>query len=334
MSADNRPDRGLATDVLDPLAESPAPAERRATLLTSGDLYLRWERQPWSVAEVDVARDAQAWAELAPFSREHMLSALAEIEAGEISVMHTLSALIEHPPSEDDCIYLCTQLSDEAKHVRFFREYFEGACGAFAEGQDRREADAAAEYTRSFHPGLAAATKQARDGSRESWHRAVVYYHLIGEGVLAATALRTNRQLATRLGLVALRDGLANVTRDESRHVSFGLRATAGGLESGHAGVIADAHLEAIALAAFVLVGPNRQSLAPKTAPILAMRAGQLQSALDIARDRLHRQLRWLGLDTLVAAADQAWTRGVDDALDRYHDVWGEPHPIRAAASR
>ncbi len=86
-----------------------------------------------------------------------------------------------------------------------------------------------------FTPVLTRATDAVRKDpeDRESWYRALIYYHLITEGVLAATALRTTRFLARLLKLQALEEGLTNVTRDESRHVSYGLRAAQDGSPTG-----------------------------------------------------------------------------------------------------
>ncbi|NGN69411.1 hypothetical protein G5C51_36675, partial [Streptomyces sp. A7024] len=245
---------GLVLDVTE--TEPETAAEQHGRLAGSADLYRRWERQQWAVAKVDPARDRQRWAELTPYSREQLLGALAELEVGEVAVTHTLGSLIDAPPTEDDRIFLCTQLADEARHVRFFQTYLSDVCDA------EPESTAAADYAHVFAPELTRVTDAVRadHGDRESWYRALIYYHLITEGVLAATALRTTRFLAKRLRLAALEEGLTNVTRDESRHVSFGLRAARDGVARGWEPVVTDAHFEAIAPAARVLIGPARHN--------------------------------------------------------------------------
>jgi ribonucleoside-diphosphate reductase beta chain len=307
---------------------------RTARLATSADLYRRWERQQWLVATVDPARDRQTWDELRPFTRQQALNALAELEVGEVTVTRTLGTLIDNPPTEDDRIYLCTQLADEARHVRFFQTYLQEVCGVGStEGTDAGP-DVAADYAAVFAPRLTEVTGRLRNAgsSPEDWYRALVYYHLITEGVLAATALRTTRFLARRLNLNALDEGLTNVTRDESRHVSFGLRAAQDGVANGYRQVIEDAHFESLGMAAWVLIGPARHNPAPVIRMALLSRAAQLQQNVDIAEERLLKQLRLIGMPELSEAAVTAWRRGIVEALDGYEQTWNAPHPIRAAA--
>ncbi len=329
-------DAGFVPDITDetPVDRSAEITEERGgRLATSADLYRRWERQQWSVAEVNPRRDAEAWQALRPFSQNQLLGSLAELEVGEVCVTQTLGSLTDHPQTEDDRIYLCTQMADEARHVRFFQTYLEDACGVDLKEQEGRELEATADYANVFAPELVRVTSQVRtDGSPEAWYRALVYYHLITEGVLAATALRTTRFLAKRLQLAALDEGLTNVTRDESRHVSFGLRAATDGVNAGYRELIGEAHFEAIDMAAWVLIGPARFNPAPALPVALAGRAAQLQGSVDIGRERLLKQLRIIGLPELTDSADQAWGAGIGKALDAYEERWETPHPIRAAA--
>lgn len=333
MSVLTTGEAGFVPDITDEHTEE-SPAERGGRLATAADLYRRWERQQWSVAEVAPRRDAEAWRALRPFSREQLLGSLAELEVGEVCVTQTLGSLTDHPQTEDDRIYLCTQMADEARHVRFFQTYLEEACGVSLHEQEGRELEATADYAKVFAPELTRVTGEVRtNGSPEAWYRALVYYHLITEGVLAATALRTTRFLAKRLNLGALDEGLTNVTRDESRHVSFGLRAATDGVAGGYQRTIVDAHFEAIGLAAWVLIGPARHNPVPAIPVALAGRAAQLQGSVDIGRERLLKQLRIIGLPELVDRADQAWSSGIEKALDAYQERWDARHPIRAAAA-
>ncbi|MQY22605.1 ribonucleotide-diphosphate reductase subunit beta [Nocardia macrotermitis] len=308
--------------------------ETPVRIADSASLYRRWERQQWAVAAVDPARDATKWQELSDFSREQMLGALSELEVGEVTVTHTLGALIDAPPSEDDRIFLCTQLADEARHVRFFQTYLESACGVGGSDFDTLDADASADYAQVFTPVLTAATGAVRkdNADTDSWFRALIYYHLITEGVLAATALRTTRLLAKRLALPALDEGLTNVTRDESRHVSYGLWAAANGVANGHRDIIADAHFESLGAAATVLIGPSRFNPVPAIGLAARIRAAHLSGGVAIARSRLLKQLRLIGLPDLTERAARAWDAAIEAALDAYEQRWDSPHPIRAVA--
>ena len=314
--------------------EAAASAGRRTErIATSADLYRRWEKQQWAVADVKPGRDAAQWATLTDYSRGQMLGALAELEVGEVTVTHTLGSLIDAPPTEDDRIFLCTQLADEARHVKFFQTYLEDACGI---AMDQAEGDAlssAADYAQVFAPELTKVTSEVRrTGDLVSWYRAVIYYHLITEGMLAATALRTTRFLARRLGLAALEEGLTNVTRDESRHVSFGLRAAQVGVAQGMREVVEQAHFDSLGMAAWVLIGPARHNPAPVIPAARISRAAQLQGSVDIAEERLVKQLNLIGLPDLVAPATERWHAEIDKALDAYQERWSAPHPIRSVA--
>jgi ribonucleoside-diphosphate reductase beta chain len=317
-------DLGLVPDITE---TEPEPTSR---LATSADLYWRWERQQWQVAKVRPARDLATWNGLRPFFKNQLLGALAELEVGEVTVTRTLGSLVEKPPTEEDRIYLCTQLADEARHVQFFQTYLKDVCAADAGGEPI-ELEVAADYQNTFTPKLTAATDQVRkdDSTRPDWYRALVYYHLVTEGILAATALRTTRYLARRLRLEALDEGLTNVTRDESRHVAFGLRAALDGVTAGYGDVIVEAHFESLPAAARVLIGPSRFNQVPKIGMAAETRRRQLGEQVEIAEDRMVKQLKLIGLKDTVPAARIAWQDAVDEALDSYQQTWNEPHPLR-----
>jgi len=309
-------------------------ADGPVRLPTSRQLYGRWERQQWSVADVGVSRDTQEWRVLRPFYRKELLNALAELEVGEVCVTETLSSLVESAPTTDHRIYLCTQLADEARHVRFFQSYLTEAVGMDVESSEGQHAlDETTDYAQVFAPRLRRATDRARESADEGpWHAAVVLYHLITEGVLAATALRTTREVVRTLALPALSEGLTNVIRDESRHVSFGLAAVREGVRSGWGLTIWQAYAAGIDLAAWVLIGPRRHNPAPVIRQALLYRVAQLENQVAIARDRLLRQLRLIGLEDRQADADSRWTAACEAALNAYRGHWNTDHPLRALA--
>jgi ribonucleoside-diphosphate reductase beta chain len=65
----------------------------------------------------------------------------------------------------------------------------------------------------------------------------------------------------------------------------------------------------------------------------LLSRAAQLSGAVEIARERLLKQLRLVSLPHLTEKAGLAWDQAVDRAMDAYEERWNAPHPIRAAAA-
>jgi ribonucleoside-diphosphate reductase beta chain len=319
------------TEQLDILADGPGlgPSEHAGTLPSARALYFRWEQQQWSVARLDVTRDVPVWQGLRVFARQELLSMLTELEVGEVCVTHTLSSLVDHAPNEDDRLYLCTQLADEGRHVRFFQEYLTEAAGIPPE--DISAGDSA--YGRLFEPRLVASTTAVRasGGDRIAWCTALVEYHLVTEGVLAASALRTARQFARRFGLNALDEGLTNVARDESRHLTYGLSAARAAVDEGLGDAVADAYLSGVRLAARVLVDPDTLAVTPVMRAALNHRAAQLKAQWDLARDRAVRQLRLMGLPGLRDDLAVAWSGAFDSALAEYRERWDREHPVAAA---
>lgn len=312
------------------LAEPPPAGTERG--VDAHALYQRWESQHWAVGELAYDRDRAVWAELRPFHRRELLHSLAEIEIGEASVVSTLGSLIEHAQHEDDQLYLATQLADEARHVKFFQTYLERVLGVDV-AAETPQLRARTDYGHYFEPELRRVTKNVHttSGDPAAWQTASTYYHLAAEGILAATGLRTTRRLARTLGLPALEAGLTNVTRDESRHINFGLLAARRAVSGGRGESVAAAYTAAIELTAMVLAGPRTEQPTPVIRVGLELRAAQLRGVWTMARDRVGRQLHSIGLPEAAPAATEAFDRSIDRALDVYADRWGRPHPVRAA---
>ena len=304
-------------------------AEGLASLRSPADLYLRWERQHWSVEKLDVSRDKPGWDALRAFARGELLGGMTELHAGEVCVTETLTPLIDHAPHPVQRMYLATQIADEARHVRFFEDYVAAVSGPLVPDGD-------APFTASFDPALRRATLAVReqDGDPGAWYAGIVYYHVIAEGILAATTLRSMLALLRSLGaLPVLREGLVNVARDESRHMSFGFGCAREGVLEGHGDRIVAALMEAIPLAAEVIVGPERHCHAPMLRPALLARAAQLTGGWDFARTKMRRNLRLVGVATLDADACGAWDEARERALDAYEERWDDVHPVRRAGA-
>ncbi|WP_019927183.1 hypothetical protein [Nocardia sp. BMG111209] len=322
-----------ATDLIDDLDNAltveSAPGR---TGDTSGAraLYDRWENQHWAVAALDFDRDRAVWEQLGPHHRAELLGALAEIEVGEISVTATLSSLVEHAGAEADQLYLATQLADEARHVLFFQTYLDRVTGVNS-ASELAAMRTRTDYGHYFDPELRRVTRAVHTsgGDPISWCTASVYYHLVTEGVLAVTGLRTNRRRAKALELHTLDEGLTNVTRDESRHISFGVMAARRAVAAGLAEPLVAAYLDAVRLAAIVLVAPHTRLHVPMIRAASNFRAMQLRDAWSTARDRAVRQLSSIGLEQHGPDAAAAFDAGVESGLDTYAETWGRPHLVR-----
>lgn len=298
------------------------------TLPGPAELYDRWETQPWSVARLRVTRDADAFGALRDFGRRELVTGLVDLAVGEAVVVQTLSALVDHAPDEPSRIFLCTQLADEARHVHFFRTYLREVAGV----DEPPAADSA--YGQYYEPLLRKVTAAVRTRpTADTWHQAVVHYHLVTEGVLAAPGLRQLRTLARKFGLEALAEGLTNVGRDEGRHLTFGLWAARAGLAAGYGDAIATAYLDGIRHAVLALVDPGRAVTVPVLPTAARGLVAALRGCLDTALSKVDRQLSLLGLDELAVTAHETWARALADAFDDYRGRWGAPHPAENTTS-
>jgi ribonucleoside-diphosphate reductase beta chain len=321
----------MTTDLADIDDVVEVGTEGAASLRSPSDLYLRWERQHWSVERLDVARDAEAWDGLRAFAKGELLSGMAELHAGEVCVTETLTPLIDFAIEPVQRMYLATQLADEARHVRFFQDYLGAMSGPLA-----AEPALDSPFSANFDPALRRATAAVREqaGDPGAWYAGVVYYHVVAEGILAATTLRSLLALVRGLNaLPALTEGLVNIARDESRHMSFGFGCAREGVLNGHGDRVTAALMEAIPLAAEVLIGAERRCHAPLLRSALLARASQLTHGWDFARTKMRRNLRLICLPSLDGDACAVWDSATERALDTYEERWGEPHPVRRAAA-
>lgn len=306
--------------------------EELVSLRSPRDLYTRWERQHWSVEQLAAGGERERWLGLRRFVRDELCGTMAELHDGEVCVTETLTPLIDFAPRPEQRLYLATQIADEARHVRFFETYLAEVVGS--EWGSGQRAAAGSPYSVVFEPALRQATLAVRErpGDPGSWYTAIVYYHLVTEGILAATALRSTLELLRAMdSLPVLSEGIVNVARDESRHMSFGLGSAREGVRRGYGDRVAEAYLHAIGLAAQVLVGPDRHTPRPIFAVARAARARQFEGQWTFARTKMRRNLRVAGLGFIEAEACADWDAACTQALDAYASQWGEEHPARGA---
>ena len=322
-------------DILEEESYTAGPAHA-GRLPSPRRLYDRWEKQQWSIADVQVRRDHEQWQNLRPFARGQLFEALAELEVGEVFVSRTLSGLVTYAPSDQDRIYLSTQVADEARHVQFFQDYLHFAVGEEQTVSESGQQGSESAYAQFFEPQLRASIDKVHelDGDSLAWHSAVIEYHLVTEGVLAAAALYSTRQLARRFQLAALEEGLGNVARDESRHLTYGLAATRRLTDAGQADTVYEVYLAGIRLAARVLVNPTQKAVAPVLRAALIQRAALVRGQWNASKDRAVRQLRLIGLPDRNDDIAAAWDTAIDVALDEYARNWGGKHPVALVAAQ
>jgi ribonucleoside-diphosphate reductase beta chain len=220
--------RATSDPALEPSADRGA-----AQLLSYRELYLLWERQQWSTQDLDFSRDRTDWHErIEPEERFQRMYGLSAFFIGEQKVADELGPIMRACPTEEQRIFLCTQIADEARHVQFFDRFY-GEVGVL-EGAD----DLAARL-RETQQHLNEAFGQLFDGElkrrvdrlaadpsdTETLVETVTLYHMIIEGALALTGQHFIIDYNTEQGtLPAFVEGFEKVARDEHRHIAFGVR--------------------------------------------------------------------------------------------------------------
>jgi ribonucleoside-diphosphate reductase beta chain len=202
-------------------------------LLDYTQLYELWEKQQWLTQDLDFSQDRIDWHERIPEEeRFQRLYGLSSFFIGEQKVADELGPIMRAAPTEAQRIFLCTQIADEARHVRFFDRFFSevGVLEGSADLPERLEAldqhlnDA---FRILFDDLLKSRVDRlaAEPEDRDALVEAVTLYHMVIEGMLALTGqhfiIDYNERIGTLPGFV---EGFSNVARDEHRHIAFGVR--------------------------------------------------------------------------------------------------------------
>jgi ribonucleoside-diphosphate reductase beta chain len=217
----------------DPALEEGADSGRSTPLLNYPELYRLWERQQWLTQELDFTQDRVDWHErIDPEERFQRMYGLSAFFIGEQRVTDELGPIMRAAPTEDQRIFLSTQIADEARHVRFFDRFY-SEVGVYEGG------DGVADRLRQTEEHVNPAFKELFDSmlksrvdrlaaepeDTERLVEAITLYHMIIEGVLALTGqhfiIDYNEREGTLPGFV---EGFTKVARDEHRHIAFGVR--------------------------------------------------------------------------------------------------------------
>ena len=217
----------------DPALEEGADSGRSTPLLDYPELYRLWERQQWLTQELDFTQDRIDWHErIDPEERFQRMYGLSAFFIGEQRVTDELGPIMRAAPTEDQRIFLSTQIADEARHVRFFDRFFSEV--GIIEGSDElpQRLEALDEHlNESFKTLFDDLLKSRVDrlgqepGDRDALVEAITLYHMVIEGTLALTGqhfiIDYNEREGTLPGFV---EGFTKVARDEHRHIAFGVR--------------------------------------------------------------------------------------------------------------
>ncbi len=223
----------------DPALNEAADRTADVKLLTYEELYLLWERQQWQTQELDFSRDREDWNErFDEEERFQRMYGLSSFFIGEQKVAEELGPIMRAAPTEEQRIFLCTQIADEARHVRFFERFYREVgvleSDQLAEMLTQTSEHLNENFDRLFDEMLKRRTDRlaVEPEDTEALVEAVTIYHMVIEGMLALTGqhfiMDYNEGQGTLPGFV---EGFQNVARDEHRHVAFGavfLREKAG----------------------------------------------------------------------------------------------------------
>jgi ribonucleoside-diphosphate reductase beta chain len=201
-------------------------------LLCYEELYKLWERQQWATQDIDFTQDRIDWHErIPPDERYQRMYGLSSFFIGEQRVAEELGPMMRAAPTEEMRIFLCTQIADEARHVRFFNRFYDEVGVLESDNLQDRLAETSEhlnpEFNVLFDEMLTSRVDRlARDpGDLETLVEAITLYHMIIEGMLALTGqhfiIEYNEEVGTLPGFV---EGFNKIARDEHRHVAFGAR--------------------------------------------------------------------------------------------------------------
>lgn len=197
-------------------------------------LISRWERQGWNSESFDFTADAAEWNDDSIWTAEEkrfMVWSLSEFFLGEERVTTELLPFAIAAPTDDQRIFLASQIADEARHCVFFDRFYREVLGSEAETIAENLAaqrEHVNEHWSELFDGIlhdCAETLRKDPSDMEALVRGITVYMIVIEGTLALTGARFILSSLKQMDrLPGFRDGFTHVNRDESRHVGFGVK--------------------------------------------------------------------------------------------------------------
>ncbi len=201
---------------------------RAAEGITYDDLYRRWEQSNWEATSIDMSADHAGWDALSDMQRKSALWIYSMFFFGEDSVADNLSPYIDAAPKPEQKYFLATQQVDEARHAVFFHRFFKEVIGAgdsIASTLAYTEPQLNSSYREVFGRLDRMADDLRRDRSLPNFARAIALYHMVVESTLAQPGQHYIEDFFIKSGTMpGFSEGMANVSRDEQRHIGFGVK--------------------------------------------------------------------------------------------------------------
>src|SRR6476469_1366567 len=208
-------------------ATLPIPAA--TAQITYADLYARWEKGNWRATELDFSQDRIDWHErMTQEQRDAALWLFCLFFHGEDSVTDNLSPYIDAAPREEQKYFLATQQVDEARHAvfvgRFMREVVDRG-GSIAGSLAATQPELTWGFRKTFAKLDRVADELRGDKSIPNLARSIFVYHLLVEATLAQPGQHFIEGYVQERGILpGFREGMENVSKDEQRHIGFGVK--------------------------------------------------------------------------------------------------------------
>jgi ribonucleotide reductase small subunit len=199
-----------------------------ANQISYDDLYRRWEEGNWKATELDFSQDREGWNSLNDIQRQSALWIYSMFFYGEDAVTDGLSPYIEAAPKEEQKYFLATQQVDEARHAVFFHRFFKeviGIEGDIADGLEFTESQLGWGYRNVFGRLERMVEELHHDRSLPKFAQAITLYHMVIEATMAQPGQHFIEDFFAKAGTMpGFSAGMEKVSRDEQRHIGFGVK--------------------------------------------------------------------------------------------------------------
>jgi len=197
--------------------------------VTYEDLYKRWEQGNWSAYDIDFSADREGWEALSELQKRSAMWIYSMFYYGEDRVADTLAPYITAAPTEEQSYFLATQQVDEVRHSVFFHRFFKEVIGVGGDSIQQTLSSTLPQLNWGYRGIFDRLDKMAeelrKDRSLPKYAQAITLYHLIVEGSLAQPGQHFIEDFfASKETMPGFSDGMSNVSRDEQRHIGFGVK--------------------------------------------------------------------------------------------------------------
>lgn len=184
-------------------------------------LYYLWEQQQWEATQLDLEVDALSWGSIDPVLERAMADATEWLLRRAHVATGALVAFVDAAPTEEQQVFLTTQLVDEARHLVFLDRYGTEVIGR-GELTELEEAPASDDGVLLQVQAAAGELRESPAGLTE----ALGLYQIGTVGAAGLTMIGCLRDaLEARGELPGWRSAAELMARDAHRHLAFALHA-------------------------------------------------------------------------------------------------------------